>query len=78
MPESDDWVVLPSANKHDIDDGDIHHALRNALYAVEEGDDVTMYIGPARDGSLLEVGIKTWHSITAIIHAMPLRPKYTR
>ena len=76
--DSDDWLILGSAAKHGIVDDDIHHALRHAWYAVEEDDDVTMYIGPARNGSPLEVGVKEKYGITAILHAMPRRPQYER
>lgn len=37
-----------------------------------------MYIGPDFDGTLLEVGVVRRDGRTAIIHAMPARPKYLR
>jgi hypothetical protein len=33
------------------------HALRNAVRVSEQDDDMTMLVGPARDGALLEVGV---------------------
>ncbi len=42
-------------------------------------DDLTMLIGPALDGSLLEVGVLDIDGEDAvIIHAMDLRPKFYR
>lgn len=39
--------------------------------------DLTMLIGPARDGSLLEVGVLDIASDDPVaIHAMPLRSKF--
>jgi len=46
---------------------------------VEVGDDLTMLIGAATDGGLLEVGvldIEGEHPVA--IHAMPLRRKFHR
>jgi hypothetical protein len=38
-----------------------------------------MSLGPARDGTLLEIGIlDTGDGDLAIMHAMPLRPKFYR
>ena len=43
------------------------------------GDDLTMLIGPARSGALLEVGILDIEGDDAVvIHAMPLRQKFYR
>jgi len=40
-------------------------------------EDLTMFIGPASDGALLEVGvIDTDGDDPVVIHAMPLRPKF--
>jgi hypothetical protein len=42
-------------------------------------DDLTMLIGPATDGALLEIGVLDldgWDPV--VIHAMPLRPKFYR
>lgn len=32
------------------------HAIRNAVAVYEQDDEMTMFIGPAQDGTLLEVG----------------------
>ena len=40
-------------------------------------DDLTMLIGPAQDGTPLEIGILDLNGEDpVIIHAMPLRPKF--
>lgn len=39
--------------------------------------DLTLLIGPARDGSLLEIGVLDIDGEDpVVIHAMPLRPKF--
>lgn len=45
------------ARKHGISDTDIWHTIRNAVRWVQIDDDLTMLIGPASDGALLEVGV---------------------
>lgn len=64
------------ARKHRIADDDIWHAIRNPITAFEAGD-LTMIIGAASNGALLEVGILGEDSDDpVIIHAMPLRRSY--
>jgi hypothetical protein len=41
-------------------------------------EDLTMLIGPALDGSLLEVGVLDIDEEAVIIYAMDLRPKFYR
>lgn len=45
------------ARKHGVVDGDIWHAVRNAMRRVLLDDDLVMLISPASDGALLEIGI---------------------
>jgi hypothetical protein len=67
------------AKKHGVDADDIAHAVRNALRWVEMDDDLTMLIGPASDGALLEIGILDIDGDDpVVIHAMPLRRKFYR
>jgi len=48
--------VEASARKHGGHEDDMLHALRHHLRAFETDDaSVTMFMGPARDGALLEV-----------------------
>lgn len=72
----DDVLFLASASRHGVAEEDAHHAYRNAIDGYDVGDDMSMYVGPARDGALLEVGVVEWHGTTAVVHAMPARPRY--
>lgn len=45
------------ARKHDVADADIWHAVRTAVRRVVMDEDLTMLIGPASDGALLEIGV---------------------
>lgn len=49
--------IVQTARKHDIADDDMSHAGRNAIAQWHLDDDLTMRVGPARDGDLLEVGV---------------------
>jgi hypothetical protein len=53
------------------------HALRNTIRKFDV-DDVTMFIGPARDGALFEIGVLEFETDPTVIHAMPLRPAFHR
>ncbi len=68
----------PARNHGDTDD-DVRHAVRNAVRRITMGEDLTMLIGPAADGSLLEIGVLDVDGDDPVaIHAMPLRPKFYR
>lgn len=70
--------ILPSARKHGISDDDMHHAIYNAINGLEQ-DKLYMLFGPDRAGNLLEVGVvDLWLSDPVIVHAMPLRDKFSR
>lgn len=65
------------ARRHGVDDLDIAHATRHSVRRIDMGENLTMLIGPARDGRLLEVGVLDFEGVDpAAIHAMPLRPKF--
>lgn len=67
------------ARNHGVADEDIHHAIRNAIRQRDMGEDLTMLIGPARDGALLEVGVLDLEGDDPVaIHAMALRAKFYR
>lgn len=67
------------ARKHGVSDADILHAVRNATRWVEMDDDLTMLIGAANDGALLEIGVLDIDGDDPVaIYAMPLRPKFYR
>jgi hypothetical protein len=67
------------ARRHGVTDTDIAHATRTAIRRVRMDDDLTMLIGPATDGALLEIGVLDLDGEDpVVIHAMPLRPKFYR
>jgi hypothetical protein len=68
--------IAPNARKHGIADDDMRHALRNPVRVADVDDGLTMFIGPARDGTLVEVGVADTTSGPVIIHAMRARPKF--
>ena len=71
--------IHPSARKHGIADEDIRHAARNAMSIDEQPNDTRLYLGPARDTTLLEVVTIIRRDETELaIHAMRMRPKYER
>lgn len=55
------------------------HAARTTIRRIVMDEDLTMLIGPATDGTLLEVGVLDLDGDDpVIIHTMPLRPKFYR
>ena len=67
------------ARKHGVVDADILHAVRTAIRKVDIDEDLTMLIGAASDGALLEIGVlEIDGGDPVVIHAMPLRPKFYR
>lgn len=71
--------IRHSARKHHVPDEDIVHAFRNALRLVEweyQGQEQLLVIGPARDGTLLELIALPAEDPDRIIHADWLRPKF--
>lgn len=71
--------IEPSARKHGVPDHDMLHALRHHWVAFATNDDaVTMFIGPSKTAQPLEIAVVTDEDGTAVIHAMPARPKFLR
>jgi hypothetical protein len=69
--------VHVSALKHGIARLDIAHALRHALRAIDEDDGSRLYLGAARDGTMLEVvAIPQPDGSVIAVHAMKMRMKY--
>lgn len=75
-------LIRASAHKHGISDDDMLHAIRNAIRYLEM-DDLVMAIGPARDGTLLEIGMvgiaapaRESGDAIHIVHAMRARPRF--
>jgi hypothetical protein len=71
--------IHPSARKHGIADGDILHAMKHALVIGDRADRRRLYLGPARNGALLEVvAVLNADGSERVIHAMKMRAKYVR
>ena len=68
--------IAPSARRHGIHDDDMRQALRNPILVTELDEGLTMFTGPARDGTLLEVGVADSRDGPVIVHAMRARPKF--
>ncbi len=69
--------IVETARKHVVADEDMLHAVRNAIAQWRLDDDLTMRVGPARGGNMLEVGVLAIDSDDpVIVHAMPCRPQY--
>jgi hypothetical protein len=70
------YLIADTARRHGIADDDMLHAVRNAIATEDLDDGFTMFIGPARDASLVEVGVVDSASGPVIVHAMVARRKY--
>lgn len=70
--------VFWSALKHGVEVADIRHALAHALVSAELSEDPTrtLHVGPDRTANLLELVVIERLEGLAVIHAMPLRPRY--
>ena len=64
-----------SARKWGVSEDAMDHALRNYVRVFRDQGEVTMFIGPAQDGTMLEVGVVEDPEDPRIIHAMPARAK---
>lgn len=60
-------------------DEHMDHAFRNAMRRVRLDEDLTMLIGPAPDGTLIELGVLGIDGDDpVVIHAMLLRARFRR
>lgn len=67
------------ALRHGVAEPDALHAVRNAMRRIVMDEDLTMLIGPAVDGQILEIGVLDLDgNDPVVIHAMSLRPKFRR
>ena len=79
MAGSDDPLILPSARKHGVTDGDLLHAYRNPVPVWDLGDNGQMLVGPAGNGTLLQVGVDQVIDhpyVLVIFHGMRARAKF--
>lgn len=71
--------IYASAQKHGLGDDDILHATLNAMAIDRQDDDTVLYLGPARNGALLEVStLRRDDGTELVIHAMSMRPSYRK
>ena len=70
--------ILSSAYKHGIDWSDILHAYRNFIEVRPHPKDGLVYVGPAENGILLELGIVKIEQDWIIVHAMRLRKGFVK
>lgn len=71
--------IHEAALKHGIAEQDIQHAVRNAMAIDDRDDDTRLYLGPDRDGNLLEVvSLHRDDDSELAIHAMTMRTGYRR
>lgn len=83
MTEGDDgFYVVRSALKHGVSRDDLVHAYNNFIDVFVQDDGVVMYIGPAHNGALIEVGVLSASDrpeLTVVVHGFkPARDKYLR
>ena len=70
--------ILPTAYRHGITQSNILHAYRNFIEVRAHAKDGLVYVGPAEDGTLLELGIVRIEQEWVIVHAMRLRKGFVR
>ena len=69
--------IAPDARKHDIGDEDILHAIRNRMFQAVGNNELAIFIGPARNAALLEIGVLGPDSDDpVVIHADKARDKF--
>jgi len=61
------------ARRHGLADEEMQHAVRNALRRTDMDEGLTMFIGPARDGTRV---LDFEGDDPVILHAMRLRSKF--
>lgn len=72
--------IADSARKHGVPDEDILHAIRNVIRTIDQGHDLTLFVGHDFAGRLLEVVIVDDDPAEepVVIHAVALREKFRR
>lgn len=70
--------ITDTARKRGITDASIRHAIRNYVRVYEDQGalGLTMFVGPAENGAMLEIGVYEDDEEARIVHAMPARSKY--
>lgn len=70
--------IADSARKHGIADADILHAIALPMRRIAQEDERVLILAADRCGRLLEIVVIDPDGDAAVIHAMPLRPKFHR
>ena len=70
--------ILSTAYKHGVNQFDILHAYRNFIEVRTHVKDGLVYVGPAENGNLLELGIVKIENEWIIVHAMRLRKGFVK
>lgn len=65
--------IWASAFRHGVEEEDIRHAADFRVKSLITENDMVMLVGPARDGTMLEIGLGQTGDI---VHAMRARRKY--
>lgn len=75
-----DAPVASSAYRHGYTDADIRDAVRNfvAVAADPRDEEVTLFMGPDRNATLVEVGILSTEDGPLVIHGMAARSRRCR
>ncbi len=70
--------IADSARKRGFRDEDILHAIRNYVRVFgAQGDlELPLFIGPAYDGTMLEVGVIEDEEDPRVVHCMEVRSQY--
>lgn len=73
-------MIVASARRHGVTDEDLLHAYWHPVRVFEQDDGLTMIVGSACDGHLVEVGIVNARDVdgVVIIHGMAARSKFLR
>lgn len=75
----DEPLILGSAHRHRVPEEDVRHAIDHSVAGFDVGEGMTMVIGAARTGALIEVGVVAMYGGWCVVHAMrPARPKFLR
>lgn len=71
--------IEDSAYRHGVEEEDIRHAWAHLVVevSIRRTDNMQVWIGEARDGRLLEIGVLDFYG-QRIIHAMRLRRNWYR
>lgn len=77
MSVLDEPLILHSAHRRGVSDGDILHALAHFAETFDVGEGMTMVVGPDTAGNPIEVGVVERYGGLCVVHAMkPARRRF--